>query len=251
MTEYKILDVKIQTMPEHILKNTLLDFLNSQKQHQIATINPEFVVASQKNNKFKNIINKTSLSTIDGAGIILALQFLGENISLDNRITGVKLTKILIDIAIHKNYKILFCLYSKGLTKPDKFFMKMNDKYPALDFQVADEKTAMDKARLFSPDIILVGFGAPHQDLWIGQNIIKLPSVKIGVGVGGTFDYMSGKIKRAPKAFRSFGLEWLWRLFRQPLRFLRINKAIFVFPYLILKDRYIKYKRQKYGKRKN
>jgi len=128
------------------------------------------------------------------------------------------------------------------LTKPDRLFMKLKGKYPALDFQVADEKTALEKARLFAPQIVLVGFGAPRQDKWISDNLHQIPSIKIAAGVGGTFDFMSGKIKRAPKIFRSFGLEWLWRLIRQPWRILRINKAIIVFPYLVIKDRHIKSK---------
>jgi len=249
--EYKILDIKVQTIPEHILKIKLQDFLTSYQQHQIVTANPEFVVASRKNDQFKDIINNASLSTIDGSGIIMALQFLGYDISLDDRLTGVRLSEILIDMAVNKNYKILFCLYSKGMTKPDKFFMKINEKYPALDFQVADEKTALDKARLFGPQIILVGFGAPKQDIWINKNISKIPSVKIAVGVGGTFDYMSGKIKRAPKIFRSLGLEWFWRLLRQPSRIFRINRAVMVFPYLIIKDRILKNKQKKHGKSTN
>ena len=251
MKEYKILDIKVQTIPEHILKIKLQDFLSSYDQHQIVTANPEFVVSSQKNKDFKNIINNSSLTTIDGSGIIMALQFLGHDISLDDRLTGVRLTEILIDMAINKNHKILFCLYSKGLTKPDKLFMKLNEKYPALDFQVADEKTALDKARLFGPEIILVGFGAPRQEIWINKNLNKIPSAKIATGVGGTFDYMSGKIKRAPKVFRSLGLEWLWRLMRQPSRIFRINRAVIIFPYLVLKDRLLKNKINKNGKSKN
>ena len=237
MKEYKVLGIKVQTLPEHILKSTLLTFLNSDSQHQIATVNPEFIVASQKNNKFLTIINNSSLATIDGSGIIKALQFLGHDISLDDRITGVKLTETLIELSVKNNYKILFCLYSLGLTKPDYFFIRLKEKYPQLDFQVADENTALTKAQVFMPEIVLVGFGAPRQDLWIAENFDRMPSVKIAVGVGGTFDFMAGSIKRSPKIMRSLGLEWLWRLLIQPWRIKRINRAVIVFPYLIIKDR--------------
>ena len=237
MKEYKILGVKVQTLPEHILKSSLLTFLNSDSQHQIATVNPEFIVACQNNKKFLTIINNASLATIDGSGIIKALQFLGHNISLDDRTTGVRLTEILIDLAIKNNYKILFCLYSHGLTKLDYFFMRIKDKHPQLDFQVADENSALEKAQTFLPEIALVGFGAPRQDLWIAENMDRMPSVRIATGVGGTFDFIAGSIKRAPKIMRSLGLEWLWRLIIQPWRIKRVNKAIIVFPYLIIKDR--------------
>ena len=249
MKEYKLLGVKVNIIAEYLLKNKLLDFLNSNTQHQIATINPEFIVSSQKDKNFLATINQSSISLIDGSGIIKALQYLGHNVSLDDRITGVKLTTILIDLAINKNLKIMFCLYSKGLTKADRFFMILKNKYPSLDFQVADENTALEKGRIFAPSIVLVGFGAPRQDVWIAKNLKEIPSAKIAAGVGGTFDFMSGKIKRAPKFMQSLGLEWFWRLILQPTRFLRINRAIIVFPYLVYRDKVKNNK--KYGKSKN
>ncbi|MFA6307634.1 MAG: WecB/TagA/CpsF family glycosyltransferase [Patescibacteria group bacterium] len=248
MNEYNLLGVKLNTLAEHKLKNKLFEFLDSQKQHQIATVNPEFIVQSQNNKKFLEIINKASISLIDGAGIIKALQYLGHSISLDDRITGVRLSEILIDLAINKNLKIMFCLYSKGMTKTDNFFVAIKNKYPALDFQVSDEHTALAKGKMFAPDIILVGLGAPTQDIWISENIQQIPNVKIAAGIGGTFDFMSGKIKRAPKLLQSLGLEWLWRLILQPKRLLRINRAIFIFPYLVYKKAK---KQQKHGKSEN
>ena len=237
MTEYNILGVKVNVIAEHILKNKLLEFLNSDKAHQIATVNPEFIISSQKNKKFLDSINQSSISLIDGTGVIKALQYMGHKVSLDDRITGVQLAQILIDKAVNRDLKILFCLYSKGMTKADKFFMSIKSKYPSLDFQVADENTALEKAKLFAPEIILVGFGAPRQDIWISEHLNQIPNVKIAAGVGGTFDFMPGKIKRAPKFARSFGLEWLWRLLIQPNRLLRINKAVIQFSWLIYKDK--------------
>lgn len=248
MRTYKLLGVKVQTCPKHVAKEMLQSFLNSDSQHQIATVNAEFIVASRQNKKFLNIINESSLATIDGSGPIKALQFLGQDVSLDDRLTGVDLTEMLITIAIQNNYKILFCLYSKGLTKVDKFFIKVKQKYPELDFQVADENTALEKATAFRPDIMLIGFGAPRQDIWIYENMPKIPSVRVAAGVGGTFDFMSGVIRRAPKIFRSLGLEWLWRLGRQPWRIRRINRAVVIFPILILFDRF---KKTKYEETEN
>ncbi|PIR06403.1 MAG: hypothetical protein COV55_03915 [Candidatus Komeilibacteria bacterium CG11_big_fil_rev_8_21_14_0_20_36_20] len=237
MKEYNILGIRVHTIPKHIIKNLLHVYLNSDQQHQIVTVNPEFIVSAQNDNKFRKIINEASLATIDGAGIIKALQFFGQPISLDDRITGVDLTEMLLKIAVNNNNKILFCLNSRGLTKPDDFFMKIKKRYPDLDFQVADENILLEKADIFNPEIILVGLGAPTQDIWIWENLSRIPSARIAVGVGGTFDFMSGRISRAPKILRSFGLEWLWRVFRQPHRLHRINRAIFIFPYLVVKDR--------------
>lgn len=235
--EYKVLGVKVNVIERYVLREYLKNFLNSDTQNQIVTVNPEFVVMAQKNGKFKQTLNNASLATIDGTGIVQALQMSGHKVSLDQRITGVELTEMILDIAISQEYKIMFCLNSKGLTKPDVFFMHIKKKYPQLDFQVADEIDALIKGRAFLPEILLVGFGAPKQDLWIAENINKITSVRIAAGIGGTFDFMTGRQKRAPKTFRSFGLEWFWRLLRQPWRLARINRAIFVFYLLILKNK--------------
>ena len=239
MKEYKILGIKVNIIEKYLLKKCLINFINSNKQHQIVTVNPEFIIISQKNKKFKKIINNSSLATIDGSGIIWALKFMKHKVSLDDRITGVDLTKILINLSINNNYKILFCLNSKGLTNDNDLFIKLKNKYKNLNFQIGDEKTALIKAKKFKPEIILVGFGAPKQDLWINDNFKNIPKTKIAIGIGGTLDFLSEVIKRAPKFLKSLGLEWLWRLIQQPklIRSKRILKAIIIFPYLIIKNK--------------
>lgn len=238
MKKHKLLNIHVHKLANYEVKNMLHDFLESEKQHQLTTVNPEFIIEAQKNKKFTEIINNSSLATIDGTGLVYALQFLGYDLSLDDRITGVELTEIILSQALNKNKKILFCLNKYGLTDEQEFFMSIKNKYPELEFQVSHQHTAMEKTKTFQPDIILVGLGAPEQDLWINQNLKKMPSVKIAVGVGGTFDFLSGKIKRAPKILRSFGLEWLWRLSMQPSRFKRIINATLVFPAIVIKHKY-------------
>ena len=108
MQTYKLLNIKVQTIPEHVLKIMLNTFLSANDQHQIVTVNPEFVLRARQNKDFADIINNASLATIDGAGIVQALQFLGYDVTLDQRLTGNRLMQILIDIAIKKQHKILF-----------------------------------------------------------------------------------------------------------------------------------------------
>jgi len=82
--------------------------------------------------------------------------------------------------------------------------------------------------------LLLVAYGAPKQDLWIAKHLSKMPTVRVAIGVGGTFDFLSGTIKRAPRWLRSLGLEWLWRLILQPWRIKRIWTAVVIFPMLVL-----------------
>ncbi len=84
------------------------------------------------------------------------------------------------------------------------------------------------------PDILFVAFGMGKQEKWIHENLSKMPGVKIAMGVGGSFDYISGKVKRAPFFLRKVGLEWMYRLFKQPSRFIRIFNATAKFIWLVL-----------------
>jgi N-acetylglucosaminyldiphosphoundecaprenol N-acetyl-beta-D-mannosaminyltransferase len=243
MQEFKVLGVKINCLPEHLAKELLFDFLNSAGQHQIATVNPEFILEAQKNKNFKNTLNETSLSTIDGTGIVWALQLAGHKVSLADRITGVRLTQMLIQIAEIKEHRILFCIRPDGLTSPEKISTFLKTKYPKLKFQISNSSEALFQAQTWQPAILLVALGAPVQEQWIADNLNSMPSVKIAVGIGGALDFLSGTFKKAPKIFSSFGLEWLWRLIKQPIdkgfskRIKRIFKAVIVFPFFVIKDK--------------
>jgi N-acetylglucosaminyldiphosphoundecaprenol N-acetyl-beta-D-mannosaminyltransferase len=89
----------------------------------------------------------------------------------------------------------------------------------------------------FRPAILFVALRAPKQEKWIAQNLAKIPSVKLAMGVGGAFNFISGRVKRAPRFLRLIGLEWLWRLICQPWRIKRIFKAVVVFPWLVVSSK--------------
>ena len=98
-----------------------------------------------------------------------------------------------------------------------------------------DAPTILAMIRTAAPHLLLVAFGAPAQDLWITKHLTEMPSVRVAVGVGGTFDFLAGRVKRAPAFMRSLGLEWLWRMIREPRRIGRIWRAVAVFPVLVLR----------------
>ncbi len=86
------------------------------------------------------------------------------------------------------------------------------------------------------PDILLVAFGQRKQEFWIARHLNNIPSVRIAIGVGGAFSFLSGRIRRAPRIIRRSGLEWLWRFFREPWRIRRMINAVLVFPCLVCYD---------------
>ncbi|MEA3272166.1 MAG: WecB/TagA/CpsF family glycosyltransferase, partial [Patescibacteria group bacterium] len=100
-----------------------------------------------------------------------------------------------------------------------------------------DRENLLAKINFARPDIIFVAFGHGKQEKWIAENLNKLPSVKIAMGIGGAFDFISGKAKRAPTIFQRAGLEWFWRLIKEPQRYKRIYNATIKFGLLCLSDK--------------
>ncbi|KKQ28117.1 MAG: N-acetylmannosaminyltransferase TagA [Candidatus Magasanikbacteria bacterium GW2011_GWC2_37_14] len=105
------------------------------------------------------------------------------------------------------------------------------------DYKISYDKEENDEIVqqiiMSAPDILFVAFGHGKQEKWINENLKDLPSVRIAMGVGGAFDYISGTVKRAPLFLRQIGLEWLYRLIKQPQRIKRIWKATVVFIYYL------------------
>jgi len=89
---------------------------------------------------------------------------------------------------------------------------------------------AVKKAK---PDVLILALGHPYQEKWIFNNLDKLNTVKLAIGIGGALDYISGKKKRAPKIIQKLNLEWLWRFFVEPKRYQRIKDAVYTFPKLV------------------
>lgn len=233
----KILDVKVDNLNFAEVWTKIRQFLSRQKLHQIVTVNPEFIVAAQKDKEFRQILNGADLCVPDGAGLRLAAWLTGQKIG--ERITGMDLTWELAKLAAENGYSIYFLGAKPGVAALAAKRIKLI--YPNLKIAGSycgspHEEGIVGKINDANPDILLVAFGAPKQEKFIFayKNELK---VKVAVGVGGTFDYISGNVKRAPRWMRSLGLEWLYRLFRQPSRLGRIFRAVVVFPMLVLLHR--------------
>ena len=240
----EILGVKIDDLSIDAAISKVRGFLYSNKQNFVFTPNPEMLVDVQTDEYFKSVLNVGDLNISDGFGVSLVS---GGKIK---RVTGVDFTYRLCELAQKEN-KSIFLLGSGSrevLKKASENLLKIFPKLkivgfhpgPQIDFLMIEDKqtivpesTANDQATheiiMTAPDILLVAFGHNKQEKWIFENIKNLPSVKIAMGVGGTFDYISGTVRRAPCFMRKIGLEWFYRLLRQPSRFVRIWKATVVF----------------------
>lgn len=248
-----ITDATKKEILEYIIKN----LENFKKKLFIVTPNPEFLVLASKNHDFKNVLNSADLASADGIGIVWAAKILGK--SLKERFAGVDLVESLCKVVAEKPITVGFLGGSEGVA--GETAECLGTKYPSLKIAFAGAEWSMNgfetakkiESRITnqessknnnhnslfmihnSIDILFVAFGAPKQEFWISENLNKIP-VKIAIGVGGAFDYIGGKIPRAPGFIRNMGLEWLFRLIAQPWRIKR-QLALLEFIWLVLKEK--------------
>ncbi|MFH1597722.1 MAG: WecB/TagA/CpsF family glycosyltransferase [Patescibacteria group bacterium] len=241
----EILGVKIDKITNEEVLEKIQGYLDSDKSHFIVTPNPEFLVAAHHDKDFKGILNQADLAVPDGFGLKLAARYLGN--PLKQRITGTDLTYQLAEICQKKHKSIYLLGALPGVA--EQAAQKILELYP--DIKIAGFESGyrtrfhfklpdfilLAKINRVKPDVLLVAFGASKQEKWINNHLANMPSLKIAMGVGGAFDFISGNVKRSPKLMRSLGLEWFWRLIVQPWRLDRIRTATWRFSRLVIKSK--------------
>ncbi|MFH1427335.1 MAG: WecB/TagA/CpsF family glycosyltransferase [Patescibacteria group bacterium] len=234
-----ILGIKIDKIKKAEVLKKIEQFLASKKAHYIVTPNPEIILQSMKDEELFYVLNNADLSIPDGFGLKIAALAMGKKIY---RFTGADLVKELIENKKFKNLKIGILNWNQSLSKKeDLIFLltkcKIQNKVIDIDNNFKEIPQAMIE---FSPEILFLNLGAPYQEKYIYHYYQKIPNLKLAIGVGGAFDFLTGKIKRAPKLMQILGLEWLWRLFKQPWRLARIKNAVIVFPIKFIRWRFIR-----------
>jgi len=231
-----ILGVNVSTLKKKEILDKIKLFLADGKQHHITTPNPEIILEAQKDEELFYILNQADLSIPDGIGLKFAAWAMGGDLE---RITGADLAQDVLEMAKRQNLKVGVLNWEGGLSNKQDIENILKNKYPGLKFIVEDAKRGSTPSQGVEPlneaDILFCALGAPYQEKFIYHNLKNFPSVKVAIGVGGAFDFLTGKIKRAPKIMRVIGLEWLWRLFKQPQRIKRIYRAVIVFPLKFIK----------------
>ena len=199
--------------------------LDEDKPFIIATPNPEIVDIARKDSEYKNIINSSDIVTPDGIGIVYASKFLKGHIK--ERAAGFDIVCGMIS-AINERAGSVFLFGSKpGVAESAAENLK--NKYENLKVvgcrngYFKDDSEIIKAIQDSKPDLLLVCLGAPKQEKWIYKNKDIL-NAKILVGAGGTLDVLAGNVKRAPDIYIKFGLEWFYRLVKEPKRIGRMMK---------------------------
>jgi N-acetylglucosaminyldiphosphoundecaprenol N-acetyl-beta-D-mannosaminyltransferase len=211
----------------------------------IVTANPEILLQARTKPDYASALKQADYRSVDGFGLQALLRIIGFDVA---RVTGVALSEALIHEAANRNWKVGFIGGDPGVASQVANYWQTQEPRLQVVHEEggligpdgqgdAVEEEAVHRLVLEAPDVLLVAFGGgTKQEQWILRRLPGLPSVKAIVGVGGAFDFWTGRIRRAPTFMQKIGLEWLWRLLQQPKRIGRIIRATIVFPIFFLLD---------------
>jgi N-acetylglucosaminyldiphosphoundecaprenol N-acetyl-beta-D-mannosaminyltransferase len=189
----------------------------------IITANPEFVMLCREDPELASIAAGADLVVPDGTGAVVAARLLGD--PLPGRAPGRLLVDRLAALATERRLSIFLLGAAPGIA--ERAAATLRGRHPELRIAgtyagSADyDADVLPRIVAAAPDVLLVAFGMPKQERWIARNLPRLASVRVAVGVGGSLDYLAGAAKPPPGVVHAVGLEWLWRLVRDPKRWRR------------------------------
>lgn len=246
----KIGGIRLNSTSQTRLLRKIMARIEKNKKTFIVTPNPEFIVYAQRHSWFKKIINQSDFAIPDGIGLVLASKILGQQIR--ERVSGTDLMEKLCQEAAKRGWRVFLLGAKPGRAKKTLAVLKKRYPYlkgwaeagPKLNLQPITYNLLPKKEiikviksiNLKKPDFLFVAFGMGKQEKFIWDNWNKL-DVKLAMGVGGAFDYLSGQVPRGPKWVRNLGLEWLFRLIKEPWRWRR-QLALPEFIWLVIKEKF-------------
>ncbi len=204
---------------------------------QIVTINPEMISTALKMPDFANVISSANLVVPDGIGVEIGLKILGHNVK---RIPGIELGKALI-VKFSKDNKKIAMIGAKpevitlAVSNLKAEIPNINIVY-SHDGYFSDDKEILAEVAAVNPDLVLVALGSPKQEFFINSLKAMIPNATM-IGLGGSFDVWAGVVSRAPKIYQKLGLEWLYRLSKEPKRLKRVFPTLPLFVLNVCKER--------------
>lgn len=231
-----ILGVPVDNVTEEEALAKIEAFIENGRPHQVVTVNPEFVMAAQSDANFFQVLKEADLSLPDGVGLLWAARFLGAPLS--QRLAGVDTVRRIASLTAERGYRLFLLGAAEGVAEATA--MGLEEENPGLKVvgtyagspDRKEEEEIIEMIRAARPHLLLVAYGAPQQDLWIHRHLGRL-GVPVAMGVGGAFDFISGKAQRAPGWMQRLGFEWLHRLLHEPWRWRRML-ALPKFVWLVL-----------------
>lgn len=220
-----ILGIQFDNLTQEEAAQAGADFLASGTFHYVVTPNPEFMLAAEKDSEFRRILNEADLVLPDGIGVVYSAKILGT--PLKSRVAGIDFAT---DLLSHLNQRggRLYLLGAKpGVAQEAGRRICM--RYPNVvlcgthDGYFTDDAPVVREVSDAAPDLMFVCLGAPKQERWMAQ-WGKHTGAKVAIGLGGALDVFAGNVERAPEGWQKLGLEWAYRLKKEPGRIGRMAK---------------------------
>jgi N-acetylglucosaminyldiphosphoundecaprenol N-acetyl-beta-D-mannosaminyltransferase len=225
----EILGCRLDLIDAEDAASRILALVRQGASAQVVTLGTEMVVAAQKNERFRTVVNACDLSLCDTVGLLTVARRRGA--SLRERVTGVELTERLCAAAAvaaqdGEELPVYFLGGVEGVAADAAAILEA--RFPGLPIAgtrsgyFTDDETPEVVAAIRSSGakLLFVGLGSPRQELWLSEHL-RETGCGAGIGVGGSLDVLGGRVERAPAIFQQFGLEWLYRLTQEPQRWRR------------------------------
>ena len=221
MDKVNILGVNVDMVTIEQAADKIMDFLGEDKLHSVFTPNAEIIMAAYRDKEFAGILNRSELLTADGIGVVYASRILKKPIS--ERAAGYDIACKVIEKISKSGHKLFLFGGKPGVAEQARD--KLLEKYPDLNivgmrngyFKPEEDAEIVAEINNSGADIVFVCLGAPKQEKWIDAQRDNL-KVKVAMGIGGSLDVFAGTVERAPAFFCNHGLEWFYRLYKEPWR---------------------------------
>lgn len=195
--------------------------INRNKPLQHIVVNVAKIVHAQKDEELRNAINNSDIVNIDGQGVVWALKLLGHKVP--GRVAGCDLFQSLVALSAEKGYRPYFFGAKEEVV--NEMVRRFREKYPSLQvagyrngyYSEEEEPQIAEEIRKAKPDLLFLGITSPKKELFIDRYTAAM-EIPLTMGVGGSFDVVAGKVKRAPRWMQRAGLEWFYRILQEPRR---------------------------------
>jgi N-acetylglucosaminyldiphosphoundecaprenol N-acetyl-beta-D-mannosaminyltransferase len=225
VTRFTLLGVPVDALTETEALEWVARAIAEGRPRLVISVNPERIMHAGRDPAFAAVLRRADLALADGAGVLWAARRLGH--PLPGRVAGVDFVRALAARGAQSGWRFFFLGGAPGVAEAAGRVLR--DTYPGFTLAGAQpgspepgsDVASTEAVRSSRAQILLLAYGAAAEEAWLARNLEPSGAV-IGMGVGGAFDFISGRARRAPRWMREHGLEWLHRLSRQPWRWRRM-----------------------------
>ncbi len=223
MDRVSILGIEIDNLSLEEAVSRIDRYIENGSPCLVVTANPEIIMKAGTDREFRDCLRGAEMVTADGIGIVIAAKLLGQPIK--QRVTGIDLVTALFAGSRDRKYRFYLVGAKPGVA--EKAAENIRSRFPGVDIAgvhhgyFSDDTSIIEDIAKKKPHVLLAALGMGKQEKWITERV-KKAGVPVSIGVGGSFDVFAGEAKRAPVWMRKAGLEWLYRLIKQPSRFWRM-----------------------------